>query len=270
MRTTTIFAVWNLEADPNRMSAITPHPDLYHIVTILADCCRGSTVVIAYPGWNFGGFSAPPCISQDSFYLYIHSDLVLVPSSLHVKVKNATYCWVVDSVRLFDTNRGCFRCHVETGSEDHWTFDTGCGGSLFRVIKWPVVCKLQGFLRYTLIKPSWRCGLPQRRYQSSLPTTFRFCVSIYCSCYSVVNFRACLMIWKEFWTTTFCLGNFGPKSWKWTVRLLSGCLVSSAVLWVKTEKYSFCFCLDGNGSCSWHSAVLSPQFKIQYNCSTVK
>lgn len=35
-----------------------------------------------------------------SIVVYIHSDLVLVPSSQHAAVKNATYCWVVDLVRL--------------------------------------------------------------------------------------------------------------------------------------------------------------------------
>jgi len=37
------------------------------------------------------------------------------------------------------------------------------------------------------------------------------------------------------------LGNFGPKSWKWTVWLLLGRLVTSAVLWVKAEKFFLLF-----------------------------
>lgn len=76
------------------------HPNQNYITLLrawqtVAEATQRLPVIVAET-W----FSAPSLNRQDSFYLYIHSDVVLVPSSLHAAVKNATYCWVVDLVRL--------------------------------------------------------------------------------------------------------------------------------------------------------------------------
>jgi hypothetical protein len=144
-----------------------------------------------------------------------------VSSSLQSAVKNMTYCWVVDWVRLL-AGKGVVRYHVETGSWDHWTFDIGCGRSSTPLKKANGGFSVQG-LRGSYME--MHLGLPllhvlgvlvSRRVekltsisvsQSSLYNILMLCVTLLQSLHCL-SLRTCLMIWKEFWTSTVYLGTF--------------------------------------------------------------